>query len=169
MISVTNDGYAIQYSLDYKQRRGVITHKELELENDYKNAVSVAVCSKNQYFLVEIGSSYYTSRMIILKLSIQGTLYQRASIDLYNQWVGEKYALESLGYIGRHSLWVGLSKERDGFIQVYDFDTKTGELKELEEKRRGHGEECPFRLHCLGDEFYYIGYLGKLMKLTAKI
>ena len=77
-----------------------------------------------------------------------------------------QYALESLGYVDKHILWVGLSRKRNGPAHIYDYDMETHDLRELEEKRKDHGENYPCKLHPLGDSFCYTGDHGKLMSLN---
>ena len=134
------------------------------MERD-ESGVSIAVCGKSQYAFVEIGSYCLSSRMLILKIN-HNSLVKMASIDQYNQKTCEKKATECFGYIGTHILWVGVSACENWIAQVFDFDTKTGEFKELQKNRINHQELEPFKLHRLGDKFYYTGNLGKFMNLS---
>ena len=119
--------------------------------------------------MVEIGKGYYSSKMVILKLS-EGTFVKGASSEHYGEQIGQKWAIEWLGYAKKHILWVGLSMETvkdKGVMHVYDYDIEKNELKEVREKRVSHQERDPYRLHRLGDKFYYTGMKGQFMSLSV--
>ena len=171
-IAVTEDGHILLYNLDYNQKTGsVINSFKIELKEERKEeAQSIAVCDKNEYAIVEIGQSespWVSSRMVIIK--IEGdSLIKKAMIDQHSQKIGYKLALESLGYIGRHILWVGLSKLENGVAQLYVYDIERGEFKELQDKRVIHKERSPAKIHRMGSELYYTGSYGKIMRLRLK-
>ena len=74
-------------------------------------------------------------------------------------------ALESWRCSGDHILLVGLSSSF-GFVHLYDYNTGTGEFKELVEKRVYHDEKNPRKIQRVGDESYYTGRMGTVMKLS---
>ena len=168
VVSVNLEGHIVLYSLNYAQKRGVVSvYQEKLMKVRYEELRSTSVCQKNQYVCVEVGTTirpFYSSRMIILKICQEG-LIKTASIDLLNHRIGRKWALESIGYAGIHILWVGLSWKNNGFLQVFDFNSETDELREIEQKRENHQENWPVKLHRLDDKFYYTGLEGKLMSL----
>ena len=169
VVSVFSDGYIIVYGLKYSQKTGsVIAYSQIKLDQERKESPqSVSVCDKDQYILVEIGqkNNYaVSSRMLVFKIN-SGYLTKTASIDLFSQQIGQKYPLESFGYRENHILWVGLSDWKT-YAQVYDYDVKLGELKELESLRECHKEKRPMKLHSLDGKLYYIGYRGQLMRLS---
>ena len=173
VVAVTWDGYLLLYGLKYAQRSGsLISNQHLELiEERMERPKSIAVCEKNKYVFLEIGQShnpFICSRLVILKLSYN-TFTKMASIDQFSQKIGEKYAFECFGYAERHILWVGLSRENNGFVQIYSYDTQAGELRELEDKRIKHQECEPYKLHRVREKFYYTGKNGKLLSLSASI
>ena len=165
VVSLTWDGQVLLYSLTGGQRRGVIHSSEIELigERD-EMCVSLAVCEKNPYVLVEIGTGDegISSRMIIIKV-VGDTLINTALIDQFHQEIGFKYALECCGYAGSLILWIGLSNEKNGPAQLYKFDTETEELSEFQGKGVWQQEDFPFSLHPLNGKYYYTGWKGKLM------
>ena len=167
VVSVTSSCQIILYSMSYKQKRGVVAHYQEDLMNKRnEQGQSIAVCKKNEYVCVGIGqwkSPSLCSRMIILKLN-QNSFIKTASVDLFRKEIGANYVLETIGYVGRHIMWVGLSW-KSGSVQVLDYDTETGGFNEIEDKRVSHEEFSPFKLRRLGDQLYYIGENGKLMRL----
>ena len=166
VISVTCDGYLVLYRLNYDQMEGsVIADFKLELiEDRQEQPWSISLCDRNEYALVEMGA-IICSRMMILKVN-GDTLVKNAVLDQYNQKIGCKLASHSYGYLGRHILWVGLSMDDNGVAQIYDYDTQSGEMKELVDKRVGHGEFDPVKINRLGDKFYYTGERGQVMSLS---
>ena len=172
-VAVTHDGFLVLYSLHYGLKRGVLSYHHEELIPDREETpISIADWPKNQLILLEIESNHYQivcSRMIILELT-EDKFTKKASIDQYNQRIGYKYSLEPYKYIGSHILWLGLSMDMNRIVQVLDYDTKTGVLRELEEKRTGHQECDPMQLVPLDkNKFYYTGNYGKEMNLIVNI
>ena len=169
IVSVTKDGYVILYNLGSGRRRGGVTDcKEIEqMEEREEGGNSVAVCERNEYVLVEVRKSvhpFLCSRMLVFKLN-RDSLVMTAGIDLFSQKIGFKCALESCGYGDGRALWVGLTRDDKGPIQLYGFDTRSGELDELVDKRVSHQEKYPRNLHYLKGKFYYTGSKGKVMSL----
>ena len=171
--AVTKDGYAILYDLIYAQKWGSVTtcYKLKLIEKRNEQPKSIAVCPKNELILIEVGQyscPCYCSRMMILKIA-ENDLIVKACLDHYSIQTAEKYALGNFGYVGRHLLWFGLSGEKNGAVQVYDYDSKTNEFKELRGKRESHLESAPCRLLRLGNKFYYTGNKGQLVSLSVTI
>ena len=171
VISVTRAGCLTLYSLTNMKKRGEVSHRQIELVYDRNEQPrSLAVCDKGCYVLVEAGNwiRNLSSRMIVFE--IRGdTLIRKMSIEQIRDPLGQQYALESCGYVGRHALWVGLSKSERGRIMVYDFDTKTGYLREVKQKRERSEEDSSFKLLRLNDNFYFTGKNGRVMSLAVKI
>ena len=166
VVSVTEDGYIILYSLGHAHKLGIVARHQLDLIKTRKESlISVSVCPKDKYAVVEIAQNkglYPCSRMLVYKL-IAGTLIKTTSIDCSNQKIGFKYALDCFGYFGKCILWVGLT--RDQLTQVYYYDTERAELRELQESRVNHQEDRPVRLHHLNRKLYYTGMNGQLLSL----
>ena len=167
IICITSEGYVILYCIDYAKKRGVAAYYELEMrENILENLLSIAVCEKHKYAFVGIADlrTGMNTRMVMFK--VRGDkLFKRTCIDQNRFGLTWRWALECLGYAGSHILWISLSKNRDGRVLVYDYDTETEELKELD-MRVGHQEDEPTKLHLVDGEFYYTGKKGQLMKLS---
>ena len=171
VIAGTKDGYIILYSLNYFQKTGsMISHLRINLISERKEEIiSLSVCGKNRYVLVEIGQSKdpgVGSRMVVLKFS-EDSLVKMATIDPYSQKLGEKLTLGCYGYVGTHVRWIGLSRNENGVAQVYDYDTESGEFQEFEDKRVSHQERSPVKMNKLEGKFYYTGWGGKVMRLEV--
>ena len=82
---------------------------------------------------------------------------------------GQKLALECFRYLGRHIVWVGLSSNPNGYVQVYHYNTDTDEFKELVHLSVRHMELNPTKLHLLKNKFYYTGEFGKVMSLKCSV
>ena len=103
------------------------------------------------------------SRMLVFKVN-ETTLVKMAMIDPSNQRIGCKFALESGGDARDDVLWVGLSSH--GLAQLYAYNKKIRELRELEDKRRSTRVNSALKLHRLDGMFYFIGKNYQLMCLT---
>ena len=166
--AVSWDGDIVLFTLNGLNTRGAAEHYKAVLHL-YRGEVTqaIAVCEKNKFALVEIGNHFRnrSSRMLILELTPQDQFTPKVSIDIHDQAKGSIYDLESFGYVGEHILWVGLSSTFNGEIRLFEYRPEEGQLRELEEKSVSHQEEDLWRLHRLGNKFYYTGSQGKLMSL----
>ena len=168
VVAVTTDGYALLYSLDHANKRGVIDQYQLNLSQErQESAGCLAVCPKNKYVLVEV-QARVLPRIIILKLT-QDSIVKTACIDQESKaYGGYGIALECFGYVGTHITWVALTNNYwETPVTSYGYDTKTGEFCH---RRLAvfHEEKNTHRLHRIGSKFYYIGAGGRLMSLRAK-
>ena len=173
VISVTGDGHVLVYRLDYTLKTGWVssTSEVALLESRREEPASIVVGDKNRYVCLEIGQKEMNSlcsRMIIFKLE-EECLAQIVVFDQFNLKIPVKDALECVGYSGKHILWVGLSWNTKGLVQLYDYNTQSGVLTELEEKRVAHKEKNPLKLQRFGNTFYYTGEFGKVMRMVLKI
>ena len=173
VLTITKLGTITLCSLRYSEKKGlVIAGYVLELieEGRKERPQSMTTCSKTDHVLLEIGGyngfALICSRMIICEIN-EDRLTKKACIDQYNQDIGVKFALESCRFSGKHITWVGLSILDKGLIQVFDYDSETGEFRELKSKRMVHQERYPIRLQRLGTKFYYSGEYGKVMSLSV--
>ena len=109
--------------------------------------------------------------MIVFRVSEEEKLIEKSVLDVYNQEINFKSALEFYGYFGNHLLWTGptFDYQKKTFVQVFDYDTESGELKELVEKRVKHEESNPHKMQRVGDEFYYTGNYGTLMRYWIEL
>ena len=169
--SLTRDGYLFLYKMNYNQRQGSIlgSYKiDLMKERD-EEAKSLAVCDKDHHVLVEIGQfddPYISPRMILLAIDKNNNNFTlKASIDCFNQNLGQKLCMDCYGYAGRDIIWVGFSGNENGVVQMYAYNMEREELKELEEKRVNHQEYYPVKVQRVGGEFYYTGWSGRVMEL----
>ena len=149
-------------------------YKIEKIEDRRESGLSVEVCGQGKYIIAALrlggarlpfhGECFH-SRMIILEL--RGHLFVRLdTLDQSNQ-IGLIMSIRFWRRVGKHVLWVGLSK-RDGF--VYDFNTESRQVRELNNKRFRHQEVYPLKMHSLGDEdWYYSGGRGRLMALSLSI
>ena len=169
VISITSKGHLILSKLDYETKEGsVLSEFGIELIKERtKRSLLLAVSDRNKYVLVgmeEFRRLGGYSRMLIFKV-IEDTLVKMNEIDEYEQDILPKIALECYGCTAHHTLWVGLTTGKDGIVQLYDYNSFTGEFRELKDKRIPHQEFRPMRLHRLDGKFYYTGRRGRYMRL----
>ena len=173
VVAITKNGQVLLYILDFEKKTGsVVSHSSIELLKErFESGKSISLCSRNKHILVEIGqfwTSFICSRMVVFSIE-DNKLVKKAVIDQYSQKIGSKYALEYYGYAGTHALWIGLSWNTDGQAHLFDYDDESGEFKELEEKRVAHQERDPAKIVRLGNQFYYSGHGGKVMRLCLTV
>ena len=169
VLALTTDAYILLYHFNYQLRKiGARNSFKIELKQERnEHGSSIAVSDKGEYALVEIGSKMgnIASRMVILKIETN-QLQIRTIIEIFSHELGTKYGLECAGYAGCHILWVGLTSNGDGIAQIYDYDTQIGQLKELVSKRRGQQGSCLHQIHRLGNEIFYTGRHGRVLRLS---
>ena len=174
IVAITKDGYILLLILNFRFRKvfAFNAQKLNFLKKRKEIGVSITVCDRNKHFLVEIRGnkdrSLLCSRVAIFELKVN-TVVLKDVVDHYEERIGRKFALEFYGYYGGHILWVGLSVGRFGVAQIYDFDINGGKLKELEERGVEHQEKWPLKLSRFGNDFYYSGDHGKLMRLSISV
>ena len=170
VVSVTGDGNVILYSLNFGRKRGIVSKYQVELLLEERNEVPLclAVCSRNEYVILETGQdkrcTSIASRMFLFKLS-EKSLVKMASLDQFEEGLGYKFCLECLSSSGNHILWIGLSIKKNEYFQVFHYDIENQSLVEVVSKRVKHGEHVPCKLNSMQGKYYYTGYCGKLMCL----
>ena len=166
LVSVTVHGHVLLYNLGLKshKKRGIVAKFRIDVLEE--ECQSLAVCEKNQYVIVEVGDvmSLFCSKMLILQVD-EDSISKLAEIDEYSKSIREKYAQEWIGYAEKEALWVGLSGE-EGPVQVYAYNTESGDFREIEDERVSHQERRVFKLHRMGGKLYYTGMGARLMRLS---
>ena len=172
VVSILKNGVIVLYVINYDLRKVIACHRcsTDKILRRGEAGISIAVGDRSQYIFVEMRgyrSAFIYSRLLVYKVDGH-ILKKKAVLDLFDQGIYCSYPLECLGYVGTHILWVGLSHFHGGIAQIFDYDTESGQLRELEEKRVSHNEYCPFNIHRLGkgNELFYTGQCGRVMKLT---
>ena len=61
---------------------------------------------------------------------------------------------------------MGLSRNIDGIVQVYEYNTEADDFRELRNQRVSHFEKYPTKLMRVGDEFFYTGTKGRVMRVV---
>ena len=145
---------------------------QIELKKERNELpLSLAVCEKKKYLLVELMASntFYTSRIVVFVIK-SNLLVNEAVLDLHNQQIAYKMAFEFCRYVGkgRDLLWVGLSNELHGVVYLYHYDSEEKVLRELEDARVKHNEFEPFKLVEVAGRLFYTGSKGMLMCLTVE-
>ena len=173
VISLTQDGDVTAHELDFKSKKETnLSQLKLDLfKSRNEIGTSLAVCDNNQLIFAEISQRELplrSSRMMVLECKDKN-LRLKVSIDRFRFQLGKNLALKFFGYVGSHALVIGLSRKHGGVVQVFGYNAGTEELRELEEKRLVHEELEPAKIVRLGDQFYYSGCEGKVMKLSVQI
>ena len=173
VIAITQDGFVILYHLNHENNTGkIMDHFSVILNEERKEkAKSIAVCDRNEFVFVEIGqreAPKFCSRMLVFRVHGDRLIF-RTSIDQLDQKLGEKLAFDCYGYVGSHVLLIGLTKNSSKVIQVFDFDSLTGEFRELVDKRIENQETVCVKITKVGNQFIYSGGKAKLMMLSLMI
>ena len=169
LLVLNESGVLSWICLNYEMRKVLSSHfyKIGKMKNLREEARSMVVCDKNRFILVDLYKNLsYSSRMVLLEIN-RGKLTEKAVYDCFAENNNYKIALSCCGYFGGHILWIGLEFfSQTNNAQIFDFDLETGELKELRDKRIGHEEYCPTEMYRHGNQFFYTGLNGKVMKLV---
>ena len=173
VIAATKNGRILLYRVDFGKKEGTITTEfTFRLNSDREERIkSITVCSRSQNVLFEVGQfnpSSLCSRTCIAELIGEG-LKVVSKLDLYSQKAGDKLALECYGYVGSHILWIGLTKDDQSRVRVFDFETKTGTLIELASKKVSAEDGFPIKIERFGEYFYYVGHFGRVKRISILI
>ena len=105
----------------------------------------------------------------MILFEIEGkNLRRRVTLSSSIERTSMRYPLECLGYFDGHIQWLGMGVGNNGLAQVFDFDIKSWELKELRGSRVGIGENGVMKADYCKGSYYYMGKLGKLMKIWIR-
>ena len=171
VVATCGNGYILQFDLNYGEKIGKLLNSlKIELNGQRKEApITIEVSKKDQYALVEIGqkSGHLCSRMMILKLESE-FISIKASIDCFSQNLRDKYAISCFGEIGTRVVWVEASTHQ-ALVQVFVYDKETNIFEELESKRVFSSENYPSKLHRLGDDYYFTGDRGTIVRMKLII
>ena len=160
-----------QYSLDFEQKRAFTCDYKLDwIRERNEMPESIAVCSKNKCVMlatkkVGIFSLPVSSRLFVFKLT-GDKIVQKACIDQFEQSLPTSLAQGCFGYFGSLILWFGLTSGDNGVVELFQYDTDSGEFLELEDKRVLHRANRPEKLDCFDGKYYYTGWNGQLMRLS---
>ena len=173
IIAITHKGDLLTYVFNYDQKKLARSNRFkfdlIQPRRGLEQGFCIAVCKKDRLVLVGTRDSSCLCRMLILKfnpnslvLSLKGTIY------LNQKRLGSIYPLECFGYCGEHVLWLGLSSH-DAVAYLFDYDTETEVLKELEDKRCSHHEIFPYQMIKFEENFYYTGKRGRVMVVRLEV
>ena len=171
---ITANGWIVLYHFEYPQKTGfVVGLNKIDLLRGQRNekALTLEVCDKGRHLIVEIGRNedpYTCSRMLIFEI-VKNELIQKSVLDPSPETIGQKDALKCIGFFGKTILWVGLSWREGRVLQVYEYEIFENRLRELEDFRQCHQEDSPVKMVRLGNQFFYTGYLGKVMKIDFRV
>ena len=168
-IAIQREGRLTLHAYDGKRKMG----KQLEwlfLDLDKERTeepCGIAVCPRGAFALIELRSqsSGDSSRFFLYQIN-DDKFSIRCAYDNIKAELNFKWALRCDGYFEDHLLWIGMTADNYSVVTL-DFDQRNGEMHELRGKRTDHLEDCPMKIEKFEDSYYYIGRLGKLMKMTA--
>ena len=167
-IAVTISCSVLLFTINFKQKK-ICSSRGFQInmiEKQREHGQSVAVSEDNRHALVQVAKEDLLglSRMLVFNIKA-GWLTLKAVIDQDSEEVPYMFAFDGCGSIGSHTLWVRMSYQ-DKVISVFDFCEKTQELKELEEKRATFDQTRVVELRRVGDQIWYVGNQGRIMRLS---
>ena len=173
VIALTRGGGVYLCQIDYGQKKAeVVAETKIELTRQKKEkGFAIAVSEDNGFAFVEIEGKNkryqeVSSRAVVLEIAEQA-LTQKAAVDQFEEGRGRKLAVEGAGISGNHYLWVSVTQDKIRRGQVLVFDKETGELKDLENKQFNQIDSDPYKLYRLGGELYFVGFFGRIVKLSV--
>ena len=173
VVSVTRDGVLVLYKFNFLKKKGSVIGKfDLDLIKERDEiALSIAVCPKGRFILVEVGCEKilnFCSRTILVSLN-DTKMAKKAVIDQYDRKLPDKLALGCLGYVGNHVIWVGLPCKKERNFQVLDYDIDVGEFREVRDKKMTSlGDGRCFKFSPLGQYYYFVDYKGVVWRFCLK-
>ena len=172
IVSITIDGYVYLHILKYDSRKlCACNHLKLELhEKEREQALSIAVCDKGKYALIELDGSNdlgVTIRLLVVKIDFN-QITNTAIFEPGIQHPSSIRALECCGYLREQIVWLALTESDLSVAQIYQYNTITSALAQRQQLRMMNKESFPQRVQRIGNSFFYTGAKGSLMKLTIE-
>ena len=137
------------------------------IEERKEDPSSMAVCDQGKYLFLALGRRYSFSSSRLMVFEVKGhSVTTLLILDEFHHSVLSKRCLSFFRQLGNYLLWVQLSQFS---VHLYCFNSESGELQELVEKRVMHGEEFPDHIEKVGEDYYFIGMKAKIIKLTIGV
>ena len=171
---ISSNGLVILFEIDFVEKNFKLLDHYLVRLNCVKKEDGASIagsCGDQQYILVEIGQLDGPSnrtRMLVFKVEEDKL---KLKFTLKSDFRFPPVVIVPLCFfrsVGEHFLWVGLERGK-GKVCIFDYNAKNGVLKLLDGKSVGHGVDDPFSLYTFGDDFYYVGWSGRVMRLTIDL
>ena len=162
-------------SINYDLKK--ITRKrrnKVELKRDlarfkFESLVSVSASGQGKYLVVRKRVKKSFDKSTLMLFEVKGcSLVQLATLQQKGHPGWRKRTFGFWRWVGKHALWVALEDSLGGDVQLYDFDTDSGRLRELVNQRVSHQEKKPSILQVSGDKLFYTGNLGFVIALSLK-
>ena len=175
LLTLTDYGYLCLHSLfpTHKSPKGSRTELcSLDFSLNRREELAAAVCScpQSKHILVVIRrnntSIRYISRFFVVRNKKDREMILEAKLVFPRYQLQGPEFLSCFGYVGRHLLFIGLVVGDRQHSLLVDYDTRSKELRELEETRVDHQERDPCCIEKLGDAFFYTGRKGSIMRLS---
>ena len=168
LISIAKGGRINLFCLNFELRK-ICAQRSYIFINPFKRKemfTAIAVCEKNKYLLASTKYEKFVKASRIIIFEIKGLLLtKKVVLDLSDLNQAFLSLFEFFGYVGSHVLWVGLSgRNRETYL--YDLDMEKEELRELEDKRVNHRQRSVIRICRLGNNLYFTGREGHIMKVS---
>ena len=112
-----------------------------------------------------LGENKFTS-LTVLKIG-SNTLTKVAKINLGEMKWGNCHVLKIYRYFGNRLLFFAFFMSGEENLCFFEFGTESCELKRVK-SGLNHRERSAFKVDRLGDEFYYTGCEGKVLKLSLE-
>ena len=178
IIATTNRGYNPSVPLvtldvfDYKRRKllssTVFKIEPIQQIPEFLNFL--AVSDTNDYALVHLLKTNTGTLPLppsrIMIIGIQGhLLFQKAFLHLSDV---KSPALSCFGCFVDHILWAGVEGVKPHNVVIFDYNTKSGTLSEVDGKRVSHGLTNPGSYNRIENKLYFSGWGGQIMRVTLR-
>ena len=166
VISLTKDGHIFLFKIDYEEIVGETKgfHHISLTRKDEEHRLSLAVSPDNKYCFVQASYSCGKSVMMVFRLK-SGSLSYMTRLSSSRSGILSNTLLDCFDYFGQYLVVVCLTGS-EGLASFIVYDTKAKELSYGEGEKGRIGENFPLKFKKLKNNYFYTGYLGRVIKLS---
>ena len=167
---LAEDGVIEFFSLNFELKKVCSTsrYQVRFLEDRIEVGKSIALCGQAKHLIAGLNNKYDSrSRILVFKINDR-SLTQLKILAEWEMRLCSTLGLDFLKQIGTHILWISTFRDSRNFY-IYDLNTETGEVKDLDSHRVKHEDYNPRITHDSQGCLCYVGFAGIIRRLRVLI
>ena len=176
VLASTKDGYVLLCKLDFEKKYGFVSsYVNLKAKVDRHNhAPLISIDAQTGYALAEnrlcITALGRSSVLSVLKIE-KNALVKKTRLEKLkklNKNPENSFVFGCCSHPQKRIIWVGFSPGDQRKVHLYLYDIETNTLRKSEESSFDHSERYPKKILQIGEDFYYTGGFGSVLKMSVK-
>ena len=163
-------GFLSLFTFNYQMRR-LVRHCRYKLDQTGEREelfISLAASDHGDHLLVAISDDHMNCTRMMVFCERSNNLVQKAVFELLEE-CPPNYCISFCEWVSDHLLWIGAEYGSQPSLRakVYDYNLKSEQFRELEEKRVPHRADYLLEMVRMRDMFYYASRDGKVFRLKV--